>query len=68
MHYIIVGSGSAGAALAARLREDAAHRVTLIEAGPDMRSADRPPEMVAPSASRMSRMCGTVPSERSVRI
>lgn len=32
--FVIVGGGSAGAALAARLSEDAATRVVLIEAGP----------------------------------
>ena len=35
MHdYVIVGAGSAGCALAARLTEDAAVRVLLVEAGP----------------------------------
>ncbi|WP_374441696.1 GMC family oxidoreductase [Stella sp.] len=56
MHYIIVGSGSAGATLAARLTEDAANRVTLVEAGPDMRTADRPLEMVAPNPSAVIRL------------
>lgn len=51
--YLIVGAGSAGATLAARLSENAAVQVALIEAGPDHRSADAPDAMRSPNPSRM---------------
>eukprot|EP00743_Colponemidia_sp_Colp-15_P003078 GILK01003326.1.p1 GENE.GILK01003326.1~~GILK01003326.1.p1 ORF type:complete len:599 (-),score=99.74 GILK01003326.1:200-1948(-) len=49
--YVIIGAGSAGATVAARLTEDPLVTVVLVEAGPNFKSADTPYEMQVPNPS-----------------
>ncbi len=52
MRWVVVGAGSAGCVVAARLCEQEQHEVTLLEAGPDRTSSDRPTALRSRNALR----------------
>src|SRR5579871_170215 len=45
VNFLILGGGSAGCVLAARLSEDGRHQVTLVEAGRDLTRQTMPPSI-----------------------